>query len=91
MRISLGQLRRIIREEVMREAGRNYPHDPADEHEDFMGPDLPEEEFEPDNDNFFSHDSHLGAPNRPAGPPTYNPDGSRNKPSRSKFIPMRGR
>lgn len=93
MRITLGTLRRIIREEVMREVKGTLPHDPNPESSDsFMGPDSPEEEWEEEG-----WDGRLpqgyGRSSKGEGSPksTYNPDGSRNKPARPKHIPMRGR
>jgi len=110
MRITLGRLKSIIREEVMRETVSKYkpgrievfPDDfanrstPSDfnspDERDFMGADYPpEEEWEEGWDGKIPPSYGRTSQGSNLSQGTYNPDGSRNKIARPKYIPMRGR
>jgi hypothetical protein len=107
MRISLGQLRRIIREEVQREAVSNYKSGRMDVFPDYPAKrTLPSDPNNPDERDFLGHEdpeliddepgwdgkipSNFGS-STATHSPTYNPDGTRNKPGRPSYVPMRRR
>lgn len=112
MRITIGQLRKIIREEVqISEMGSKYvsgrmdifpqdkvdryfPHDPNDaESKDFMGPEvhLGDDEIDDDEIGWDGKPTYDRGRAETKHNPTYNPDGSRNKPPRPAYVPMRRR
>lgn len=110
MRISLGQLRRIIREEVQREAASKYKSGRMDIFPDYPAErTLPSDPNNPDERDFLGHDDpeliddepgwdgeippNFGSTARGSttNSPTYNPDGTRNKPARPSYVPMRSR
>lgn len=107
MRISLGQLRRIIQEEVQREAASKYKSGRMDVFpEDQVKRTLPSDPNNPDERDFLGHDDPELIDDEPGWdgkiPPNfgsstfthkskYNHDGTRNEPPRQSYIPNRRR